>query len=373
LALVAVAVLGLASTLVATRIVPLRGDTMRVTIVVGGVTRSARVDKPATVGAALKAGHVVPRPGGLLSLVTKKLLDPAHTPAQLLVNGVPSTAGSPVPAGATIGVVESADMTEDTVESGDIIPAPAEPDVIKGLWHPGQPGKAINRKGAVSGEVVATKELQAAVPPAPVTEKLVALTFDDGPWATTPDVLRVLREKNVKALFCVVTRLLKGEGLAYTKGAIGEGHQICNHTVDHDQALPRKPQNVIDDEIRGGNRQLVERLGFKPTYYRPPGGALGPNVEATAKAESQQVLLWTVDTKDYTKPPPAAIVGAVMGNIKPGGVILMHDGGGDRSATVAALPILIDQLRAAGYELVLPDAIPPVPAAPLVPGTLPAA
>ena len=77
------------------------------------------------------------------------------------------------------------------------------------------------------------------------------------------------------------------------------------------------------------------------------------------------MLLWTVDTKDFQKPPPEAIISAVMANVQPGGVVLMHDGGGDRASTVAALPTLIDQLRGAGYEMVLPDAVPPVPAAPV--------
>jgi peptidoglycan/xylan/chitin deacetylase (PgdA/CDA1 family) len=331
-----------------------------------------QVAKPATVASALRAGHLAPRSGRLLSLVTRKVLNPALTRPQVLVNGAAGTLESPVAAGANVGIVEPPDVTEDAVEGGDVIPAPPEPEVIHGMWHPGQPGKSVNRKGAVSGEVIATRDVQAPVPPVAVTEKLVALTFDDGPWPTTPEILRVLREKNVKATFCVVTRQLKKEGLEYAKGALGEGHKICNHTVDHDQALPSKPQKVVDDEIRGANRQLVERLGFRPFYYRPPGGSLGPNVEATAKDEGQQVLLWTIDTKDYTRPPVPAIVGAVMGNLKPGAIILMHDGGGDRNNTVAALPIVIDQIRAAGYDFIQPEVVPPVPAAPVDAAALPA-
>ncbi len=224
----------------------------------------------------------------------------------------------------------------------------------------------------LSGELVTRQEVQPPVPPVPVTEKLVALTFDDGPWATTADVLRILQEKDVKATFCVVTRLLKGDGLAVTKRAIAQGHHVCNHTVDHDQGLPKKSQKAVDGEIIGANRHFRARLGMKPTYYRPPGGHLGPNVLATAKGEGQQVLMWTVDTKDYTKPPPEAIVAAVMGEVQPGAVVLLHDGGGDRGPTVAALPALIDQLRTAGYQLVLPAAVAPVPAAPVKATALPA-
>ena len=259
---------------------------------------------------------------------------------------------------------EPPDETEAVVERKVDLPPPPMPDVINGMWHPGRPGRALSRKGAVSDEVVSVEQLVAPLPPAPVTEKMVALTFDDGPWPGTPEFLRILREKDVKATFCVVTRQMKGAGLDMAKAALAEGHHLCNHTVNHDVSLPGKPQKAIDEEIIGANTQLQDRLGIKPAYYRPPGGKLGPNVIATAKAQGQQVLLWTVDTKDFTKPPPEAIVGSVLGQVKPGGVVLMHDGGGDRSATLAALPEVIDRLRADGYEFVLPDAVAPVPAAP---------
>jgi len=371
LALVFVLVLGLIASVAAVRILEENRNQIRVTILVGGVTHPAKVPVPATVGDALAAAEVEPRPGQLLSLVTKKVLDPAHTPVQIVVDGMPATRDTPVLGGSTIGVVEPADETEDPVDGSDPIPAPPMPVVIHGLWHPGQPGLTATRKGAVSGELVAQVQVQAVVPPAPVTEKLVALTFDDGPGVLTVEVLRVLREKDVKATFCVVGRQLRKQGLEAAKGAMGEGHRLCNHTISHDAGLPGKSQTTIDEEIRGANHLLVERTGVKPAYYRAPAGRMGPKIEATVKDEGQQVLLWTVDTKDFQKPPPEAIIGAVMANVQPGGVVLMHDGGGDRAATLAALPTIIDQLRGAGYQLVLPDAIPPVPAAPVTPATLP--
>lgn len=372
LALLTVMVLAVASGLAGVRLVLLPEELISVTLVVGGVPRPVQVAEPATVATALEAGAVVPRPGRLLSVVTKKVLDPLLHPPRLLVGGVPATKETLVLAGATIEVVEPPDVVEGSVEGSDAIPAPPMPSVVSALWHPGQPGLSINRKGALSGEVVAQQEVQAAMPPVPVTGMQVALTFDDGPWPSTIEVLRILREKNVKATFCVVTRQMKGEGLTAARAALGEGHRLCNHTTDHDQKLPSRPQKEIDERIRGANRQLVELTGVKPAYYRPPGGRMGANIEATVKDEGQQVLLWTVDTKDFTKPPPEVIVGAVMAGVKPGGVVLMHDGGGDRASTLAALPIVIDQLRAAGYELVLPDAVPPVPAAPVVVAALPA-
>jgi len=364
LLLLAVTVLGTASAAAYVRITRQRAE-MDVIIVVGGAPRIATVAKPATVGSALEAAAVVPRAGQLLSLVSRKVLDPARAPATLSLDGLPAGPDLPVLAGATIEVFEPLDTIEDAVEGDDVVPAPPMPEVVKALWHPGQPGSAITRKGAVSGEILSQIQLQAPVGPAPVTEKLVALTFDDGPWPTTPQILRVLQEKNAKATFCVVTRQLRGAGLTSAKNALADGHQLCNHTVSHDQKLPSKPQKTIDDEIIGANNQLQERLGTKPTYYRPPGGNLGPSVIATAKAQGQGVLLWTVDTKDFQKPPPEEIVNRVMGQVQPGGVVLLHDGGGDRGATLAALPVLIDRLRADGYELVLPDAVAPVAAAPV--------
>jgi peptidoglycan/xylan/chitin deacetylase (PgdA/CDA1 family) len=367
------AVLTVASSVAAARIVQLHRDRIGVTVLVAGVPHAVKVAKPATVSGALEAADVVPRPGRLLSLVSGTVLDPAIRPVELLVDGAPASPESPLLAGATIGVVEPPDVPEEAVEGEDVIPAPAMPTVIHGLWHPGQPGKAVVRKGAVSGEVVAQTQVQPPVPPVPVTEKLVALTFDDGPWSTTFEVLRVLREKDVKATFCVVTRQMKKEGLEATKGALGEGHHLCNHTINHDGKLPGRSQKVVDQEIRGANQQLLEKVGVKPAYYRPPGGKMGPKIEATVKDEGQQVLLWTVDTKDFQKGrTPEAIIASVMTTVKGGGVVLMHDGGGDQAATLAALPALIDQLRAAGYQLVLPDAVPPVTAAPVTPAPVPA-
>ena len=369
--LLAVAVVGVASTATV-----VRGNReiprINVTILVGGVPRPVRVATPATVAAALEVGQVVPRPGRLLSIITGAVLDPALRPVELVVDGLPATLESPLLPGATIGVLEPPDQAEGVVDGEEVLPAPAMPDVISGLWHPGQPGRAISRKGVFSGELVARQEVQVPMPPTPVTGKLVALTFDDGPWPATPEILRILREKNVKATFCVVSRLLKGDGLAHAKSALADGHDLCNHTVDHDQALPRRSQKRIDEEIMGANRHFNERLGVKPAYYRPPGGQLGPNVVATAKGQGQQVLMWTVDTKDYKKPAPEAIVATVMAEVQPGGVVLLHDGGGDRGPTVAALPALIDQLRGAGYHLVLPGAVAPVPAAPITATALPA-
>lgn len=366
-----VAVLGLASGVAAGLVVRRDRSLIQVTILVGGAPRPVRVEAPATVGDALAEADLVPRPGHLLSAVTGTVLDSAYQPVQLLVDGLPATSESPVLAGNTIGVFEPADVTEQAVDGEEVIPPPPMPTVLKSLWHPGHPGRALTRKGAISGEVVARVEVQPAAPPVPVTEKLVALTFDDGPGPATLEMLRILREKNVKATFCVVSRQLRKEGLAAAMGALGEGHHLCNHTVNHDARLPGKSQKVIDEEIRGANRDLVERTGVKPAFYRPPAGKMGSKIESTVEDEGQQVLLWSVDTKDFQKPAPEAIVTSVMANVQPGGIVLMHDGGGDRGATLAALPHIIDQLHAAGYQLVLPDAIPPVAPAAVIPGGLP--
>jgi peptidoglycan/xylan/chitin deacetylase (PgdA/CDA1 family) len=368
----ALALLGAAAGISGIRVLRENRRRVNATLVVGGVPRQVRVPLPSTVAATLKAGKVVPRPGRLLSVVTGGVVDPTLHPPQLRVEGLPVTPQSIVAEGATLEVIETPDAVEGTVEVSDVIPAPPMPVVIHGMWHPGQPGLAVSRRGAFSGELVAQQEVQAPVPPTPVTENLVALTFDDGPWASTPEVLRILREKNVKATFCVVSRQLKKDGLAWAIETVADGHRLCNHTVNHDAGLPGKSQKVVDQEIRGANEQLLERTGVRPAYYRPPAGKTGPSIEAAVKAEGQQILLWTIDTKDFQRPPPEAIIHAVMANVKPGAVVLLHDGGGDRAPTLAALPVLIDQLRAAGYELVLPDAIAPVAAAPVVPVALPA-
>jgi peptidoglycan/xylan/chitin deacetylase (PgdA/CDA1 family) len=94
--------------------------------------------------------------------------------------------------------------------------------------------------------------------------------------------------------------------------------------------------------------------GVKPRFFRAPYGVTNQAVVDAAHAQGLRVLQWSVDPQDWTRPGVGMIVARVLRQVHPGAVVLMHDGGTDRSQTVAALPIIIAALRAQGYEFALP-------------------
>jgi peptidoglycan-N-acetylglucosamine deacetylase len=175
----------------------------------------------------------------------------------------------------------------------------------------------------------------------PRDRNVVALTFDDGPSEYTPGFLDVLREKHVHATFFEIGQEMAGrEGTM--RQILREGDEIGNHTMHHTE-LPGYA------EI-GPDSALVEAYThFRPCLFRPPGGATDSSVISTAARLGMQTITWDVDPRDWTTPGSAVVYSRVVGSARPGSIILMHDGGGPRGGTLAALPSIIDTLRARGY------------------------
>jgi peptidoglycan/xylan/chitin deacetylase (PgdA/CDA1 family) len=185
-------------------------------------------------------------------------------------------------------------------------------------------------------------------------ERAVALTFDDGPSPIyTPQVLRVLRRLHARATFFVIGFLVN----TYPDVILQEhraGMMIGNHTYNHPEVPPfnQLPRRLIDDEIELG-AQSLERLGITTALLRPPAGSTSPKVVAAAEGAGERVVLWSVDPVDWVTPAKAAVIrGRVLRAIQPGSIVLLHDGGGDRSATVKALPGIIKGIRHRHLRLV---------------------
>lgn len=176
--------------------------------------------------------------------------------------------------------------------------------------------------------------------------KAVALTFDDGPhpqW--TPKVLDQLRKAQVKATFCLVGREVRRHP-ALVARIVREGHSLCNHSWQHDLDLGKRPAPQIQADLSRTNREIQRAVpGARITYYRQPGGKWTPAVVRAAEALGMIPLHWDVDPADWRKPKPAAISKRVAAQARPGSIVLMHDGGGDRSATVAACSAVFGALR----------------------------
>ncbi|MGW0207384.1 polysaccharide deacetylase family protein [Streptomyces sp. NPDC003233] len=183
----------------------------------------------------------------------------------------------------------------------------------------------------------------------------VNITVDDGPdpvW--TPRVLKVLRDNGVKAVFCMI-----GPNAArhpdVLRQVVADGHRLCDHSVRHDTAMDRKPASYQYGEVVDAER-MIERAsgGVKPLYYRAPGGAFTPYSRQIAASLGMRPLGWNIDTEDYRRPGVRTIVNTVERELRNGPTILFHDGGGDRSQTVAALAALLPRLKEQGYTFGFP-------------------
>jgi peptidoglycan-N-acetylglucosamine deacetylase len=181
----------------------------------------------------------------------------------------------------------------------------------------------------------------------------VALTFDDGPSATyTPQVLDVLANHQVKATFCLVGTQAR-RFPALVRRIVADGHALCNHSMNHDNL-----STWTDDQIRADLAATTEAIqtaapGAPVPYFRAPYGSWGRSAVVAAELGMAR-LGWTVDPRDWSRPGVDAIVQAVHAQLRPGGVVLMHDAGGDRSQTVRALDLLIPQLAEAGWTFAFP-------------------
>lgn len=178
-------------------------------------------------------------------------------------------------------------------------------------------------------------------------EKVVALTFDDGPDPTdTPDVLDILKEKKVRATFFVLGQAAQSNPYLL-KRLVNEGHEIGNHSFNHDYQ-----QRRLVEEMNKTDKEVFAATGTHTYFYRPPGGFLSKSQLEIIKGNGHVVALWSVDSKDWRNPGIKQIVDNVMKHVFPGAIILMHDGGYHRTQTVKALGPIIDALRERGYRLV---------------------
>jgi peptidoglycan/xylan/chitin deacetylase (PgdA/CDA1 family) len=182
----------------------------------------------------------------------------------------------------------------------------------------------------------------------------VALTIDDGPdphW--TPQILDLLAAQGVLATFCLIGQEVRAHP-DLVRRIVDGGHTLCDHTESHDIRLPSRSRATVDREVGDAYDEIVTAAGgVRPRLFRAPGGNWSPEILAAAAQRDMRGLGWDVDTRDWTRPGPAAIAAAV-GHAPAGSVILVHDGGGDRSQTVAALRTALSELRHRGLTFVIP-------------------
>ena len=191
-----------------------------------------------------------------------------------------------------------------------------------------------------------------------VTEKVVALTFDDGPspqW--TPLILDELKEANVKATFFMLGEHVK-KYPEVARRVAAEGHDIGNHTYSHHVLIYYK-MDELESEIKQAENVIRQVTGKTTVFFRPPKAWLTGEEKQKIKELGYEVVLWSLNSKDWVTFDDKYIIKYLLHHVRPGDIILFHDSGGvftveggNRKETVLAIRKLIERLKERGYRCV---------------------
>jgi peptidoglycan-N-acetylglucosamine deacetylase len=177
----------------------------------------------------------------------------------------------------------------------------------------------------------------------------VAIGFDDGPWRDTPAFVRMLERSRARATFFMIGRQLTPAYRAMLLRELRDGDVIGDHTFDH-------PDLTRSGRVRAELQQTIGAIralsGYTPCVFRPPYGTYDGSVIRVARSLGLATVLWNVDPSDYAQPGVAAIERRVLAQVRPGSIVISHDGGGRRTETLDAYPAIIAALRARGYRIV---------------------
>lgn len=313
-----------------------------------------------TVADLIRSARLAQKPGDLVSVSGRMLRRGAGAAPIVRVGGVATGSAAVLGPGSWITSMRGPDAVEATTTTK--VPGTQS---LRFLGHgpvasvedSGIPGVIELTIGEVSREEVSRRELSRGtamtvrLEPSWPGRKEVALTFDDGPWPGSTDaVLRQLTAAGVKATFFMIGRQVKARPTVVAR-VLAAGMEIGNHSYSH-KLLRRASHKRITSEIADGAKAIRRVTGSYPVWYRPAGGSKNAFVFAEARRLDQRVVLWTVDPNDWKRPGAGKIARRVLDHVRPGSVILMHDGGGDRSQTVVALGLVIKGLKARGYSMV---------------------
>ena len=182
----------------------------------------------------------------------------------------------------------------------------------------------------------------------------IALTIDDGPDPRyTAQILSLLAEHRITATFCMIGQSAQ-RFPQLVRDVHAHGHHIANHTWTHPDLARLSPIAVEQEMLRAEDAIVTATGGYRPTLFRAPFGAWSTATLATCTKMRLRPLDWSVDPKDWSRPGTNRIVDTVLRTTRPGSIILEHDGGGDRSQTLAALRVFLPRLLDQGYHFVTP-------------------
>jgi len=178
-------------------------------------------------------------------------------------------------------------------------------------------------------------------------EKVVCLTFDDGPSPkTTPMVLEILKKYNVPATFFVLGQCAKRHP-KLLKTIVDHGHTLANHSYSH-KVMPSLSAQKQDEELEDTSTLLTAVSGT-PLWFRPPYGSYTPALKARVESKGMKVVLWSIDPLDWKKPSSAVLKKRVSDHLHPGAIILLHD---IHLSMVKGLEGVIQAILEKGYRIV---------------------
>jgi len=179
----------------------------------------------------------------------------------------------------------------------------------------------------------------------------VALTFDDGPSPTfTPKILRTLSRHHAHGTFFLLGSLAKSYP-GTVRQIVSQGSEAEAHGYTHTD-FSKLSRAAALRQIRLADAAIQEASGIRPHFFRPPYGSVGSALRGALEDEKQVLVLWSIDTRDWSGLTASSITRAALSGIRPGDIILFHDGGGNRTATLRALRRILPLLEARRLEAV---------------------
>lgn len=306
--------------------------------------------------------------GNYLDVTGEVIREGGGTPYTATVNGTELSQDQDsswqVHAGDTVEISDGADVTEpytsttQTIQPKLTMKGGAGSVAYVSQW--GQMGTVETRTGSESGKTadVTTQDVKDCIVTlhncSPANgQKLVALTFDDGPSEYTQRYLDILHQYGIKATFFTIGQNVR-QYPDLAKAVIDGGNQIASHTDSHPN-LTTLDDATIQQELTSSFSSIKDATGVETTLLRPPGGNFRESTWLKTKGLISCSVTWTQDSEDWKRPGADTIVSNALRGVTSGSIILMHDGGGNRDQDLEALPKIIAQLQQQGYTFVTVD------------------
>ena len=183
------------------------------------------------------------------------------------------------------------------------------------------------------------------------SKKIIAITFDDGPDAATPQILDILKQHNIPAaFFCIGNRIAGNETIL--KQIHEQGHVIGNHSFSHHFWFDLFSSAKMLDDLLLANQAVRQRINLSPLLFRPPYGVINPNLKKAIVKSRMVPIGWNVRSMDTVISDEQKLLNKISSRLNPGAIFLFHDTG---KATISVLPLFIEQAKARGYEIVRLD------------------